>query len=217
MLIEIENIAFGYEKNDPVLKDVTLRLKSGDIVAVLGDSGSGKSTLLRIISGLEAPRDGSVCVDGSPWVNRYHALSPQKRPVGMVFQAYALFPHLTVEKNIAFGLKNLSKAEIKRKVDDVLSLVGLVHKRRSYPHELSGGQRQRVALARALAPSPKVLLLDEPFSNLDETLKMAIRSELHAILRKSGTTTILVTHDKRDAEALAHHIYALEDGVLIKK
>lgn len=216
MHVEIDRIAFGYTNEASVLKDISFSLKSGSIAAILGDSGSGKSTLLRILSGLEAPKSGAVRVEGTPWVDRTHTLPPQKRPVGMVFQAYALFPHLTVGKNIAFGLKGLTRDEKAKRVTSMLELVGLTHKQGSFPHELSGGQRQRVALARALAPEPKILLLDEPFSNLDETLKDSIRTDLKRILKASGTTTILVTHDRRDAEALTHDIYSLEDGILHK-
>jgi iron(III) transport system ATP-binding protein len=214
MLVEINDLAFEYEKNVPVIKDVSLTLRNGDIAAVLGPSGSGKSTLLRILAGLEVPKEGTISVSGTPWLNQFHALSPQKREVGMLFQSYALFPHLTVEKNILFGLKGLTKKEKNDKVNDMLSLVGLTHKRKNFPHELSGGQVQRVALARALAPEPKILLLDEPFSNLDETLKTSIRKDLLEILLRSKTTASLVTHDDKDAEAIANRIFTFEDGIL---
>lgn len=214
MHVEIEGLAFSYKKTDTVLKDVSFTLSPGEIVAILGQSGSGKSTLLRILSGLEMPEKGTIRVDGVPWVNAFNALPPQKRKVGMVFQSYALFPHLNVEANIAFGLKGSSKKHKDARIKAMLELVGLSTKRKSYPHELSGGQRQRVALARALAPEPEVLLLDEPFSNLDETLKDRVRGELAEILRASRTTTILVTHDRRDASAIAHAIYSIDEGTL---
>ncbi len=160
-------------------------MEQGDIIAILGDSGSGKSTILRLLAGLEIPHKGSITINNQIVVDNRTFMPPEKREIGMVFQDYALFPHMTVEKNVQFGLGKMSKKEKAQKVKEVLELVGLVSYGKRYPHELSGGQQQRVALARALAPMPNLLLLDEPFSNLDAGLKEDIRNQLKTIFKKN--------------------------------
>jgi iron(III) transport system ATP-binding protein len=200
-----EHIRFSYaRKHKPVIEDFSLKLDKGEIVGLIGASGSGKSTLLRIFAGLEEPERGTLSIDGRIVMDERTFVEADKRGVGMVFQDYALFPHLTVGANVAFGLKRARRTE---RLGEMLELVQLGDYADRYPHELSGGQQQRVALARALAPEPSVLLMDEPFSNLDAELKLAIRSELGEILRNSGTTCLLVSHDLADIEAIcSRHI-----------
>ena len=186
----------------------TLAIERGEFVALLGPSGCGKTTLLRLIAGFESPEEGAVSiagrvVAGAAWV------PPERRQVAMVFQDYALFPHLTVEQNVGFGLARRRRAA---RVPDVLDLVGLGGLARRYPHALSGGQQQRVALARALAPEPAVILLDEPWSNIDPLLRGAMRDELAAILRRADATVLLVTHDREEAFSLADRIALMHAG-----
>jgi iron(III) transport system ATP-binding protein len=204
---EMSNVSFQYGAgNGSVLQNFSLTLEQGEVVGILGLSGSGKSTLLRLIAGLEEPRSGRITINGRTMVDAGHFVNPEHRGVGMVFQDYALFPHLTVEQNIAFGLHRLPKKDRAAKVNDMLELVQLADYRKRYPHELSGGQQQRVAFARALAPEPAILLMDEPFSNLDSDLKGSIREQLKQLLQTANITSILVTHDKDDADALCDRI-----------
>jgi iron(III) transport system ATP-binding protein len=195
------------------IPELTLEIKKGEFFSLLGPSGCGKTTILRLIAGLEKPDKGNIAIGervvaGSEWVQ------PEKRRIGLVFQDYALFPHMTVFKNIAFGLTGCSKNELKKKVIELLNVIGLSNMADRYPHELSGGQQQRVALARALAPSPQVMLLDEPFSNLDADLRMELRTETKRILKESGTTAILVTHDQEEAFSLSDRVGVLNNGRL---
>lgn len=195
------------------IPELTLEIKKGEFFSLLGPSGCGKTTILRLIAGLEMPDKGNIIIGervvaGSEWV------SPEKRRIGLVFQDYALFPHMTVFKNIAFGLTGCSKNELKQNVMKLLDMVGLSDMSQRYPHELSGGQQQRIALARALAPSPEVMLLDEPFSNLDADLRMELRTETKRILKESGTTVILVTHDQEEAFSLSDRVGVLNNGRL---
>lgn len=199
--VRIENLSFEYRKT-PVYDRFSFSMAKGEIVGLIGESGSGKSTLLRLIAGLETPSHGTIVLDGRTVVDDRTFVPPEKRGVGMVFQDYALFPHLTVAKNITFGLNHLSRRERNLRLAEMLDLVQLAGLETRYPHELSGGQQQRVALARAIATKPSLLLLDEPFSNLDAGLKETIRAELRDILRKAGMTCLLVTHDVRDIEAI---------------
>lgn len=211
-MLEIKNLDFKYKKSEKfVLKDFSLDIDKGDIVGILGKSGSGKSTLLRLIAGLEAPSDGKIVLKGEILVDNKIFIPPEKRGIGMLFQDYALFPHLKVYDNIAFGLHKLKKEERKDRVDEVLDLVGLSEYKKRYPYELSGGQQQRVALARALAPKPKIFLMDEPFSNLDADLKSKIRMELKKILKVENMTCLFVTHDRLDAEEISDKIIVIED------
>lgn len=201
--IDIHNLSFTYSsKQKPVIDCFSMQINKGDIVGVLGPSGSGKSTLLRLIAGLEQPSGGRISVAGRLMVDDNTFVAPEKRGVGMVFQDYSLFPHLNVADNIKFGLHRLPKKERDARVKQMMELVHMEGFEKRYPHELSGGQQQRVALARALAPKPYVLLMDEPFSNLDAELKASIRSELRDILAKEEMTCIFVSHDFQDIEAI---------------
>jgi iron(III) transport system ATP-binding protein len=186
----------------------TVTVAPGQLVALLGPSGSGKTTLLRVIAGLEAPDEGTVAIDGRTVVGPGVWVEPEGRRVGMVFQDGALFPHLTVAANVAFGEPAAGR------VDECLALVGLADRAGAYPHELSGGERQRVALARALAPEPDVILLDEPFASLDAALRTSLREEVAAILREAGASALLVTHDQQEALSLADVVVVMRDGVV---
>ena len=194
------------------LHALTLSVESGEILSVLGPSGSGKTTMLRVIAGFEMVNSGEVHIQGalasSPSAHR----PPEWRQVGMVFQDYALFPHLTVSRNIEFGLGKLPSRERKKRLSEVVELTRLDGLGERYPHELSGGQQQRVALARTLAPRPVVVLLDEPFSNLDATLRLDVRREVEGILRENRATAIFVTHDREEAFAMADRVAVVRDG-----
>lgn len=216
MRIEIKDLSFRYRKsNELIIRDFDLEMFKGEIISILGESGSGKSTILRIIAGLEVPEKGLIKIEDKVIVDKNSFVQPENRGVGMVFQDYALFPHKTVEGNIKFGLKNMSNKEKNERLEEVLDLVSLRDYKERYPYELSGGQQQRVALARALAPAPSLLLLDEPFSNLDKDLQDKIREELKIILKQTSTTTIFVTHDRTDAVALADRIVVLKKGQMV--
>ena len=195
-----------------VLRDISLDIEPGEIVALLGPSGCGKTTLLRSIAGLERLDAGEIDLDGTlvsgPGVHQ----RPETRRIGMVFQDWALFPHLSVGDNVAYGLARQERRS--RRVDDTLALVGLAGLADRAPSTLSGGQQQRVALARALAPRPRALLLDEPFSNLDTTLRIQIRSDVHRLLRELGVTTIFVTHDQEEAFVLGDRVAVMNEGVI---
>ncbi len=196
------------------VRDLSLEVQKGEFVSLLGPSGCGKTTVLRLIAGLEKPDKGIIKIGEKILSGHGYWVPPEKRRIGLVFQDYALFPHMTVFENVAFGLAGLSKKERQERVIELLSLVGLEHVAKRYPSELSGGQKQRVALARALAPSPEVMLLDEPFSNLDADLRKDLREETRAILKRSGTTTILVTHDQEEALSLSDRVGVLCCGKL---
>ncbi len=214
--IRLDNIMHAYSSASGeerlALGPISLDIIEREFLVVLGPSGSGKTTLLRIIAGLEMPLAGRVELAGSD-VTDTRRYPPEVRGVGMVFQDYALFPHLTVWGNVAFGLSGRNGTK-RARVDEVLKLVGLQGLEERYPHELSGGEQQRVALARTLAPNPKVVLLDEPFSNLDADLRRQMRSEVKAILRELGTTVILVTHDQEEAFDLGDRIAVVHRGQL---
>ncbi|MFF0829439.1 ABC transporter ATP-binding protein [Brevibacillus sp. NPDC003359] len=204
---EVKNLTFGYASgNGSVIRDFSLHMEQGEVVGLLGNSGCGKSTLLRLIAGLESPKSGRIQIDGKVLVDQGQFVEPEQRGIGMIFQDYALFPHLTVEQNILFGLHRLSKEDRLVRLKEMLALVQLEGYGKRYPHELSGGQQQRVAFARALAPRPAILLMDEPFSNLDAELKTKIRDDLKRMLRAAKMTSILVTHDKADAETICDRI-----------
>jgi iron(III) transport system ATP-binding protein len=195
------------------LHRVNLSVKTGQILTLLGPSGCGKTTTLRLIAGFEAPDSGQITIGGRLAAGDGVFLPPEKRRVGMLFQEYALFPHLNVSENIAFGLNTPSREKAAR-VDELLALVGLVGYERHNPHELSGGQQQRVALARALAARPDVVLLDEPFSNLDNNLRIQVRAEVRSIFKQTGMTCIFVTHDKEEAFSLSDEVAVMLNGVI---
>ncbi|MDB9493919.1 ABC transporter ATP-binding protein [Spirulina major CS-329] len=198
------------------VSEVSFHLRQGDILTLLGPSGCGKTTLLRLIAGFEEPDYGTVMIDGRYVVGDGREIPPEKRGVGMVFQDYALFPHLTVGENIAFGLQGsgkLTKATQQR-IGEVLQLVGLEGLGQRYPYQLSGGQQQRVALARALAPRPALVLLDEPLSNLDVQVRSHLRQELRHILKAAGTSAIFVTHDQEEALAISDAVGVMQQGQL---
>jgi iron(III) transport system ATP-binding protein len=196
------------------LHDVTLSVPRGEVLAVVGESGCGKTTLLRLVAGLEVPTSGEVLLNGHIASSVQGTLPPERRGVGIVFQDYALFPHLDVAENIAFGLQTMRRPLRRQRADEALALVGLQDLAKRFPHELSGGQQQRVALARALAPRPSLLLLDEPFSNLDVMLKEQVREEVGQIIRSAGTTAVFVVHDLEDVLSVADRIAILKDGRL---
>ena len=196
------------------VRDAHLRVERGEIVALLGPSGCGKTTLLRLVAGFEEPDGGRIEIDGAPVAGAGSWLPPERRRVGMVFQDYALFPHLTVAANVCFGLP---RRQHRARLIELLALVGLQGLERRYPHELSGGQQQRVALARALAPNPRLVLLDEPWSNIDPQLRSLLRGEIAAILRGVGVTAVLVTHDREEAFSLADRIALMREGAVVQE
>jgi iron(III) transport system ATP-binding protein len=213
MFVQIDGLSFTYKNsNEPLFEDFSLSFKQGEITVILGESGSGKSTLLRLIAGLELPAKGSISINNNVMNNSWSFVQPEKRGVGMVFQDYALFPHMTVAKNIKFGLHKMNRKEKQERMEELLELVGMKEYFNRYPYELSGGQQQRVALARALAPNPSLILFDEPFSNLDTKLQKQIRDELHSIIKRTGITSIFVTHDEEDARAIGDKVILLNQG-----
>ena len=201
----------------PAVSDVSFSVRRGEIMAVVGESGCGKSTLLRLVAGLEVPDAGRVEIGGLEVAGADRWVPPERRGVGMVFQDYALFPHMTVEGNVRYGLRDVPRRERAARVAEMLELVGLAGLDARYPHQLSGGQQQRVALARALAGAPSVLLLDEPFSNLDTALKRTLREEMRAVLERAGITTLLVVHDAEDVMMLADRAAVLRAGVVLQE
>ncbi len=210
-LLEVDDLTCGYSGN-PVVSQISLSLGQGDIGCLLGPSGCGKSTILRAIAGFLPLQSGRISLAGQIISVPGKAVPPEKRRIGMVFQDYALFPHLTVADNIAFGLKGLDRAERQQKVRELLDLVHLQDLADDHPHALSGGQQQRVALARALAPEPTLILLDEPFSNLDADLRRRLSLDVRDILKTLGISAILVTHDQQEAFAMCDQVAVLKDG-----
>jgi iron(III) transport system ATP-binding protein len=194
--------------------DFDLEVSRGEIVGILGPSGCGKTTTLRLISGFEEPDGGSVWLNGQKVAGEGAWRPPERRAVGIVFQDYALFPHLNVAANVSFGLQNVPRRQRKGRLGQMLELVGLAGLEKRYPHQLSGGQRQRVALARALAPLPVVLLLDEPFSNLDAEMRGEVRLEVRSILKQLGSTAVFVTHDQEEAFVFADRVAVMNAGRL---
>ena len=207
--LELENISKYFGRNTAV-DHVTLAVEHGEFLTLLGPSGCGKTTILRMIAGFEAPSEGYILLDGEDITQR----AASKRPMGMVFQSYALFPHMTAEQNIAFGMniKHVPRDTVQKRCAELLELVGLGEKGRSYPHQLSGGQQQRVALARALAVEPKVLLLDEPLSALDAKVRVSLRNEIRRIQQQLKMTAIYVTHDQEEALAISDRIAVMAKG-----
>jgi len=214
VLLTLEHVTKRFEAGGaPAVDDLSLAVERGRILALLGPSGCGKTTTLRLIAGFETPNAGRITIAGRTVADARDGahVEPEARGVGIVFQDYALFPHLTVGENVAFGLPRTARGE---RVGQILDLVGLADLTDRYPHELSGGQQQRVAVARALAPAPAVILLDEPFSNLDADLRAQMRDEVEKILRSTGTTAIFVTHDQEEAFTIADHVGVLDRGRL---
>ncbi len=211
IILELNHLGCGYDGHK-VVSDLNIHLRAGDIGCLLGPSGCGKTTTLRAIAGFEPVSDGEIRLDREVISSPVLRLPPEQRRIGMVFQDYALFPHLSVQDNIAFGIHR--DPDRKRVVQELLEMVKLSHLGKRYPHELSGGQQQRVALARALAPDPKLLLLDEPFSNLDGELRRRLSSEVRGILKQRGTSALLVTHDQNEAFSVSDHVGVLKDGRL---
>lgn len=211
-ILEIEGLSKSYDGKKNALNDCNFSLEKGEICAIVGESGSGKTTLLRLIAGLERPTNGCIKINGQLVSSDSQITPPQKRQIGMVFQDYALFPHMTVKQNIGFGLKNPSNNEI----HDLLNLIKMNSYADAYPSELSGGQEQRVAIARTLALKPNLLLLDEPFSNLDVGLKSDLRKEIQSISKELNTSLIFITHDLYDAIEIADKIIFLKDGIMLQ-
>ncbi len=214
-MLKISNVSRVYQKNRlPAVKALSVNVESHDLLALVGESGSGKTTLLRMIAGLEVPDSGEIRIGDRMVAGPDCWVPPEKRNVGMVFQGGALFPHLTVKQNIAYGLPNLSKAALQSTIEEYLELVGLSGAIKMYPHELSTGERQRVALARALAPMPKIILLDEPFSNLDALLKHRLREEVQSIIKAKKITGLMVTHDPNDARHFGDQVAIMRGGII---
>ena len=215
MSIQLTSISHRFGTHQ-VLSDISLSLADGEILCIIGPSGSGKSTLLRIAAGLEEMQSGEIALDGQRLARAGHSPPPEQRPVGLVFQDHALFPHLTVAQNVGFGLHNSQPAERDRRVKDLLNSVGLADLAARYPDTLSGGQQQRIALIRALATNPRVMLLDEPFASVDTPLRRQLRQDARQGLIQAGTSTIMVTHDPEEAMAMADRILVLVDGVAVQ-
>ncbi|KAB1188278.1 MULTISPECIES: ABC transporter ATP-binding protein [Haloferax] len=212
-VLELDGVSKSYGA-ETVIEELSLAVEEGEILTLLGPSGCGKTTTLRLIAGLDHPDGGEIRLNGTPVSGNGSFTAPEERGVGVVFQEFALFPHLTAAENIAFGLKDLDKAERDARVQELLDLVGLETQGGSYPDELSGGQQQRVALARSLAPEPAILLLDEPFSNLDVDLRVQMREEVRRILKEAGVTAVSVTHDQEEAMSISDRVAVMNDGDL---
>jgi iron(III) transport system ATP-binding protein len=215
MFLDLVNLQVQYpDRPHPSADAVNLRLQAGEVGVLIGPSGCGKTTLLRAVAGLEPVTRGEIRLAGQLVSSANTRVPPESRRIGMVFQDYALFPHLSVQDNVRFGLHHQTRDEQQRRVREVLDLVGLVSSAGRYPHELSGGQQQRVALARALAPAPQLLLLDEPFSNLDVELRERLALEVRGILKQANTTALFVTHDQMEAFAIGDVIGVMSEGHL---
>jgi len=210
-LLEVDRVSHAYGKH-AVVRDLSFNLAPGEIACLLGSSGCGKTTMLRLIAGFEMPSAGRIRLNGTMIASESTQLPAEQRRIGMVFQDYALFPHLSIADNIGFGLRQEAAPARRRRIDEMLELIGLAEHGARYPHELSGGQQQRVALARALAPQPHLLLLDEPFSNLDVELRERLSLEVRDILKRAGMAAILVTHDQNEAFAVADMVGIMREG-----
>lgn len=214
-LLQLNQVECRYG-DQVIVNDINFSLNQGDSACLLGASGCGKTTLLRAIAGLEPVYDGSIMVHGQECSNATYMMPPEQRGLGLVFQDHALFPHLSIFDNIAFGLRKLSRKDKKARVEECLELVGLDGMGERYPHQLSGGQQQRIALARTIAPKPKLILMDEPFSSLDTHLRRSLARELKAMLAAQGIAHLLVTHDQQEAFAMADYIGVMHEGSLLQ-
>ena len=213
--LEIRNIVRDYD-GKRVVDDVSLAIQPGHVTCLLGPSGCGKSTTLRIIAGVDMQTSGTIHVDGNLICDTVYRVPPERRSIGLIFQDFALFPHLTVGDNVGFGLTGSRKDKLPR-VGELLERVGLSHYINEYPHQLSGGEQQRVALARAIAPRPSIMLMDEPFSGLDNRLRDGIRDETLALLKDEGTSVLLVTHEPEEAMRMADEIALMRDGRIVQR
>ena len=210
LILEIKNLSHSYGETNQIIQNINLEIEKSDRVAILGPSGCGKSTLLRLIAGLEKPNMGQITIDGTVVSTEKLIVPPEKRKIGLVVQEKALFPHLSVYDNIGFGIKkNIDKKTI---TNDLLELLKIDSLKNKYPHEISGGEQQRVALARSLAPNPKLLMLDEPFSALDKDLKGVLYEEISQVFSERGSTILLVTHDSQEAEIMTKKQMKMEKG-----
>ena len=215
MFLDVSLLGVHYAgRPNPAVDGVSFTLQAGEIGVFIGPSGCGKTTLLRAVAGLERAQSGSISLAGQIVSSRAQHVAPEARRIGMVFQDFALFPHLNVASNVAFGLSHLNASQRDSRVGEVLDLVALDTSRKRFPHELSGGQQQRVALARALAPKPRLLLLDEPFSSLDVDLRERLAHEVRGILKAAGATALFVTHDQLEAFAIGDRIGVMHEGKL---
>ncbi|MBK9761261.1 MAG: ABC transporter ATP-binding protein [Flavobacteriales bacterium] len=215
-LLSVHDLHFAHVRGQEVLAGTSVEVQEAEVLVVVGPSGCGKSTLLRCIAGLEKPSRGSVTMAGNALTDARSFIPPEARGIGFVFQGLALFPHLTVKGNIAFGLNGLPASERTQRVRDELRSVGLVDLADRYPHELSGGQQQRVAIARSLVRRPKLMLMDEPFSDLDPKTRSEVRTEVMRILRANKTAAIIVTHDREDAFHVADRIAEMDHGRIVR-
>jgi iron(III) transport system ATP-binding protein len=213
--LALKHLVYRYD-GKAVINDLNLSVEANEIVCLLGASGCGKTTTLKLIAGLLSPQSGEIELDGECISSSSTLLPPQKRQIGMMFQDYALFPHMTVAKNIAYGLSSWSKAERLSRVDEMLKVVHLEGLGERYPHELSGGQQQRVAIARALANRPKLLLMDEPFSNIDSQVRFAMIEEIRGIIKSQGISAIFVSHAKEEAYAFADKLAIMDEGKVLQ-
>ena len=211
-LLSIRNMTKRFVRNLPVVEDLCFEVYTGEIFALLGPSGCGKTTTLRLIAGFERADAGEICVDGRCFEGSKTHLPPEARDIGIVFQEYALFPHLNVLENVAFGLKKLPAKLRDERAMTVLEMVGMTIFKDRKPHQLSGGQQQRVALARSIAPNPKLILLDEPFSNLDAGLRHSTREEIRVLLKNAGMSAVFITHDQEEALCFADRLAVMHDG-----
>ena len=214
-MLQLRSLTRAFPGMDhPAVEALNLEVNSGEVVALAGASGSGKTTTLRLIAGFDRPDEGQVILDGTPIAGPDCFLQPERRSVGVVFQDFALFPHLTVAQNVGFGIPDLKGRQHRERVAELLELAGIGELAKRYPHEISGGQQQRVALARTLAPRPDVILLDEPFSSLDNTCTFRLLAETRELLKLGGSTAIVITHDPYEAFTLSDRIAVLEEGRL---
>ena len=214
-MLKLENINLALEETK-IIRNISFDVTEGELLCLLGPSGCGKTTTLRLIAGLEAPDSGTVSINGTNVSTNSFVIPPYKRDIGFLFQDFALFPHLTVRNNIAYGLKHLRKTEAQIRTTEMLTQIRLEAHSDKYPHMLSGGEQQRVALARALATEPRLLLMDEPFSGLDTSLREKIREETLQILKERGVTTVLVTHDPEEAMLIADQIVLMNEGNIVQ-